>query len=244
MWDEDQLTSYPRPSVAVDVAVLTALPAAPAGAGVGTLAVLVTNGSATPGPALPGRFLRERQTVSECVSDVLRIKAGLTDVSAEPRLLSIFDDPSRDPRGWTLSLAHALVLPHRRLREATGEIVAISTQGRLAPGQSLLFDHEAIVSEAAAMVRESYERLPDPEGLLEHPFTLAQLRTVHQAVLGAQLRKDTFRRRMEANLRPLSGPDGAAVLRSDGGRPAQVYVRRSDLMPSPAAQRRLQLPRG
>jgi hypothetical protein len=155
----------------------------------------------------------------------------------------VFDDPHRDPRAWTLSLAHSLTLPYRQLSEAKGRLVSITANGELEAGEPLLFDHNAIVSAAAAGIRERYERLPDPDGLFKEFFTMAELRGVHEAVLGEHLLKDTFRRRMEPNLQPATQPDGSPVLRSDGGRPAQVYVRNQDVPPSPAAQRRLLLPR-
>jgi 8-oxo-dGTP diphosphatase len=241
---EADLTAYPRPNVAVDVAVLTALLRRTSDGGPGTLAVLVEDrDAAPPGRALPGRFLRERQTLTECVADVLRIKAGLEDVRVEPRLIKVFDDPTRDPRAWTLSLAHALVLPAQRLEGATGQLEGIALDGGLQSGESLLFDHDAIVREAAATMRERYELLPDPDSLLDDPFTIAQLRTVHEAVLGEHLLKDTFRRRMEPNLQPVIEPEGRPMLRSDGGRPAQVYVRSQDRELSPTAQRQLLLPR-
>lgn len=241
---EADLTAYPRPNVAVDVAVLTALPRRTSGESPGSLAVLVEDrGTAPHGRALPGRFLRERQTLTECVADVLRIKAGLEDVRAAPRLVRVFDDPDRDPRAWSLSLAHALVLPYERLNGAAGRLLGIAPDGALQSGDSLLFGHDTIVREAAATIRERYERLPDPDGLLDYPFTMAELRSVHEAVLGEHLLKDTFRRRMEPNLEPLIETNSVPVLRSDGGRPAQVYVRNQDRELSLASQRRLLLPR-
>jgi ADP-ribose pyrophosphatase YjhB (NUDIX family) len=227
--------------VAVDVAVLTVAPPT-GGRRTGCLAVLVEDVEGEDRRALPGRFLRQRQTVADCVTDALRVKAGL-EVKARARLLRVFDDPGRDPRGWTLSLAHALVLPPARLQAATGTLVAIARDGSLSTGESLLFDHDEIVTEATVRMREQYELLPDPDGLLDRPFTMAELRATHEAVLDASLLKDTFRRRMESHLQPLLDADGDPVLRSDGGRPAQVYVRRQDLELSASARRRLLLPR-
>jgi len=241
-WKSD-LARFPRPNVAVDIAVLSVLPQQPTDA-TGSLAVLVEGeAGGLRGRALPGRFLREGQTITACVDDVLSIKAGLNNVSAEPRLLRVFDDPHRDPRGWTLSLAHSLTLPPRRLQEATAGLVPIATNGELESGETLLFDHNAIVSEAAASIRDRYEQLPDPDGLLEDGFTMAELKGLHEAVIGEPLLKDTFRRRMEPNLQPLTDPDGARLLRSDGGRPAQVFVHRRDHPSVAALQRRVLLPR-
>ena len=237
------LTHFPRPSVAVDIAVLSVI-LDPGASGPGRLAVLLHDPSRTPGGrALPGRFLREGQTVAKSVVDVLAIKAGLHDVRAEARLLRVFDDPQRDPRGWTVSLAHSLTLAPHLLQQATGEWVGVTRSGRLDSGESLLFDHDAIVDEAAAAIRARYEQRPDPDGLLDSAFTMAALKSVHEAVLGERLLKDTFRRRMEPLLRPMLDADGGRVVRSDGGRPAQVYVRAEDRPPSASNQRRLLLPR-
>ncbi|MFL6028115.1 MAG: NrtR DNA-binding winged helix domain-containing protein, partial [Friedmanniella sp.] len=96
---------------------------------------------------------------------------------------------------------------------------------------------------AAATIRERYERQPDPDGLLEQPFTITELRSVHEAVIGEGLLKDTFRRRMEPQLHPLADAEGQPVLRSDGGRPAQVYVPAQDLSLTASTRRRLLLPR-
>lgn len=243
MRPSNDLARYPRPNVAVDVAILTVRPGSGT-AGLGSLAVLVQESAADPsGRALPGRFLRERQTVATAVADVLRVKAGLNDVRPVPRLLRVFDEPGRDPRGWTLSLAHSLTLAPPHLQEARGDLVGVTPDGELEGGQTLLFDHDLIVTEAAAAMRERYEHSPDPDGLLERPFTMAELRGVHEAVIGERLLKDTFRRRMEPQLRPETDEDGHPTLRSDGGRPAQVYVRAKELGLNDATRRRLLLPR-
>lgn len=48
--------------------------------------------------------------------------------------------------------------------------------------------------------RRRYARRPDPSRLLSEPFSLRELRLLHEAVLGEPLVKDTFRRRMEPQL--------------------------------------------
>lgn len=235
------LSRYPRPNVAIDVAVLTAVPATD-GSDLGSLQVLVLPSPVGRGWVLPGRFLREEQRIAECVADALRVKAGLSGFDSEPRLLRVFDEPGRDPRGWTLSIGHSLALPHARLAGAEGRLVPVNTKGQLPRSIPLDFDHDVIVPEAAAAMRRRYEVSPDPDGLLEGTFTMTGLRLVHEAVLGERLLRDTFRRRMEPGLVPLTDSRGERVMRSDGGRPAQVYAR-GDAVDSPAAIERLRLRR-
>ncbi|MCX6397194.1 MAG: hypothetical protein NTV23_11955 [Propionibacteriales bacterium] len=75
--------------------------------------------------------------------------------------------------------------------------------------------------------RKKYRDIrPDPEGFLSGTFTLAELRTVHEAVLSAELPKDAFNRRMEPLLEPVRRRDGSPVYGSGVGRPARVYRRK------------------
>lgn len=70
------------------------------------------------------------------------------------------------------------------------------------------------------------EALPDPDHCLPGPFTLRQLRKVHEAVVGTVLHKDTFNRRMKPFLEPVLDDDGERVLAdSVRGSPAGLYRR-------------------
>lgn len=225
------LESFPRPAVAVDLAILTVT-----GAG-GTdpeLRILVQQRSNPTGVALPGGFLRERTTVAGTADVVLQQKVGIAPhETIRPRLLRLFDDPHRDDRTWAVSAAHSLPLPQATLAGARGDLIPITADGHLEGVDSLLFDHDAIVAAAIADVRERYEIRqryagvgPDPDGFLPEPFTLFQLRRVHEAVLGEELHKDNFARRMKPYVEPVYDDDGEVALSTAlRGRPAALYRR-------------------
>lgn len=199
---------YPRPSVAVDTATLTVAD--------GELCVLEVRRSGPYGWALPGTFLHAGERLIDAVRRSLRDKAGVEGL--HPRQLRVFDEPDRDDRGWVLSVAHVAVVTverlSRRRRECT-RIVPVERPGRLPYG------HGDIIDEAVAEVRARYRDLPDPDGLLGERFTLRELRTVHEAVAGVALQRDTFRRAMEAGL------TGTGESVTPGrGRPAEVFARR------------------
>lgn len=215
------LEDYPRPSVAVDTAVLTV----PRG---GSLSVLVTmtNDSRSESSRewrLPGTFLHRGERLSDAVLRALREKAGVSGL--HPRQLRVFDAPDRDDRGWVLSVAHRDAVPAPQ--------IVLTDRTQLVPVDALpplAYDHAEIVAEAVGALRSEYERLPDPARLLDSPagedepadaFTIRDLRLLHERVLGRTLVADTFRRHMLENLEPTG-----VLRRGVRGKPAELYRRR------------------
>lgn len=222
MTDGADLTRYPHPHVAVDIAVLTVLPDAR------SLGVLVLTDSRTGRLVLPGRFIREGRTVEQTVDEVLLKKCDLAPRTVRPRLLAVFSDPSRDSRAWTMSVAHVVALPTGEVADRLGDFERVDLAGRLASRRTFAYDHADIVRAAATDLRDRYETVPDPEGLLDGPFTLSELRHVHESVLGERLSKDTFKRRMLRYLEEAVGDGGVRQVRRTAGRPAQLYGKRPE----------------
>ncbi|CAM2813322.1 NUDIX hydrolase [Prescottella defluvii] len=210
------LTDYPRPSVAVDVAVLTV--------DAGQLHVLAVEGPR--GLALPGSFLHPAERLSDAARRALRTKAGLTGTDFHQ--LAMFDAPDRDDRGWVLSMAHGAALPSGRLPHGA-KLVRI--EGRSVT-EALAFDHADMVSHAVDDLRSRYAHRLDPSGLLPDVFTVLELRRLYEAVYGRALPKDSFRRMV------IDALDTTGRMSSSGaGRPAELFRRRpgSDLPASAAA---------
>ncbi|MDI6910404.1 hypothetical protein [Nocardioides sp.] len=230
MTSPTDLEKFPRPGVTVDLAILTVVGASDTNP---ELRLLVQDRADPAGRALPGGFIRERWTVAQTVDDVLRRKVGINlSTSVEPRLLRVFDDPGRDERTWAISVAHSVSMREADLANADGDLVRVTGDGRLDGEGSLLFDHDQIVAAAVESLRERYEFRyryvdvhPDPDGFLPSPFTLHQLRKVHEAVVGAELHKDNFNRRMKPLLEPLLRKGEPVLSESLRGRPAALYRR-------------------
>ena len=195
-------SDYPRPSVAVDTAVLTVADR--------QLCVGVLRDDRSDQLRLPGTFLHEDETLADSVRRSLREKAGIDGV--EPEQLHVFDDPRRDNRGWVLSVAHVAVVRPGALGALT-PLPVVDAHG-------LDFDHDEIVRQAAKWMRADYAEHPDPAALLTEPFTIAALRGVHEAVAGERLQPDTFRRRMLPSLHDVDQRRRGGV-----GKPAALYAR-------------------
>jgi ADP-ribose pyrophosphatase YjhB (NUDIX family) len=226
-----KLEDYPRPSVAVDTAVLVV------GDHPGELDVLLHRRSSDHHGdqwALPGIFLharetpqglRDHETLADAVRRSLEQKVGLT--ATHPQQLHVFDRPDRDDRGWVLSVAH-VVLHLRRavepLLEARADVRLVDV-GEVA---DLPFDHVEIVGRAVARVRHEHALRPDPFNLLDDSFTLRRLHELHEAVAPPRRADqsnpsfDTFRRYMVGNgLVERTGE----VWQPPSGRPAHLYRR-------------------
>jgi len=225
------LLRFPRPSVAVDVAVLSVVPSAPGGLRLSVLCIRRGTGTHEGEWSLPGSFVRERERLDDAVQRTLRDKCGVEGLA--PTQLVVLDDPDRDDRGWVLSVAHLDTVP-------IGEAVELlqRTDVRWVPVREsgsarrsmlelpdrqrrLPFDHDEIVGHAVERLRSTYADRPDPHGLLGASFTVLELRRVHEAVLGTRLQKDTFRRAMVPGLVKTRSVETGTV-----GRPASRYRRR------------------
>lgn len=205
------LTDYPRPSVAVDVAVLTVDE---------VLKVLVVerpDGSY----ALPGTFLHPGERLADAATRALRDKAGLTDVVFHQ--LAMLDDPERDDRGWVLSMAHSAAVPAADI-PADAQLVPVTETADLA------FDHADIVRFAVDDLRRRCAAEVDPGGFAGESFTVLDLRTLYEVIYDRSYPKDTFRRHL------LHGLEPTGELRREGtGRPAEIYRRAAPLPSSTAA---------
>ncbi|MCC6710961.1 MAG: NUDIX hydrolase [Candidatus Pacebacteria bacterium] len=69
---------------------------------------------------LPGSVVRKNETLKMVISRVMANEVGLTDYKLE-KMIGIFDDPQRDPRGHFITVAF--------LVQVTGFISATNPQG-------------------------------------------------------------------------------------------------------------------
>jgi 8-oxo-dGTP diphosphatase len=223
------VSAFARPSLAVDVVLVSIREDA--------LVTLVLERSEHPyrGRAvLPGGFVRMDESLEDAALRVLRDKAGLTPIFLEQ--LYTFGDVRRDPRTRVISVAYiALVAPERfpgsdgdaqritaRIdvpwaEQTGGPVVLLAADG--AP-LKVGFDHTEIVGMAVKRLRGKLSYAPIGYQLLPERFTLLELQRVHEVILGRELNKDSFRRKMLA-----SGELEATGRRERdvGHRPAELY---------------------
>lgn len=167
--------------------------------------------------ALPGGYIHPETDASafDAAMRVIRSKAGLEPPYLEQ--LSTFAGPERDPRGWSVSIAHYALVPFTLIAEAGAQLV-LAHVDRL---QALPFDHAMIVTTAVERLRNKSQYSSLPCFLAGPAFTLPQLQRIYELLMGETLNKVSFRRKI-TEMDMLEAIDGE--FDSAGAhRPAQMY---------------------
>lgn len=168
-------------------------------------------------PALPGGYIhaQEDKDTQDAAERTLKAKTGIQSPYLEQ--LGVWSGPSRDPRGWSLSVVYFALVPEEVITAAGHKDVQLVSVDRL---KGLPFDHKDIVESAVQRVRNKSAYSTLAAHFCGEDFTLGELQGVYEAVLGEPVNKVSFRSRMKEMD---AFEDVPGVKRSDGGRPAQVY---------------------
>lgn len=180
---------YPRPVVAADCVVF--------GWNENGLHVLLVKRSTDPFAgkwSLPGGFVMEEETIDQTTTRILKSKAGLRNVFFEQ--LYTFSNNERDPRGWVITVAHyalvGLTTGMQEEREGSAESKWFAL-GKIPP---LAFDHREIVNAAITRLKGKVRYQPVGFELLPDKFTLRQLQQLYEDILGIEIDKRNFRKKI------------------------------------------------
>ena len=213
-------SQFPAFAVTVDVVILTM--------SAGALNVLLVRRGEDPFEgfwAIPGGFKRPNETLDEAAKRELREETG---VDAPPVLAQFgaYGDPGRDPRMNVVTVGYLAVLRDvgaiaagTDAAEAALTPVSDVLGGRL----QLAFDHQRIVRDAIDRARVELEATGIATAFVGQTFTMAELRSVYEAIWGVQLDAANFRRSILAEEGWVVPTGRRAQPGSSGGRPAELY---------------------
>lgn len=210
--------AFDRPSVTVDALVFTIAN--------DVLKVALVKRASEPFKnywALPGGFIDMKETLEESVKRKLSLKAGYENLYLEQ--LATFGDPKRDPRTRVITVVYFALTSSDNFRSVTSDSVVESQlfDVKKLPPQ-LAFDHKEIIKFGLKRLKSKIQYSNIAYGLLPREFTLTELQKVYEVILGTNVDKRNFRKKMLATKLLIS----TKKKRTDSAhRPAELFRFRS-----------------
>ena len=188
--------------------------------------------------ALPGRRVRDDESLDDTAHRALDELARITAPDAHLEQLRTYGEVSRDPRSRVVSVAYLALTPTTQdpPDDVRARLVDVDELDR-SDDALLAYDHERIVADALERARSKLEYTSLATAFVEEPFTLAELRGVYEAVWGVPLDPANFRRKVATTRGFVEPVEGVAKPGPGGGRPAKLYRRGSEHRLHPAMLR-------
>ena len=192
----------------------------------GELAVLLVERANDPFAgelALPGGFLRGRESLLDTARRELAEETGLDPSTFHLDQVGVYSAPDRDPRDpRVITCAYLAIAPDLPMPTAGSDAKAArwsSVADALRTG--LAFDHDGILRDAVDLARVKVQFTTVATAFSDAEFTIGDLRAVYEVVWGVELDKPNFHRKVT---------DAAGFIEPTGGkrptpngRPAALY---------------------
>ena len=182
---------YPRAALTVDCVVF--------GFDEGALKVLLIRRGIEPYQdhwALPGGFVKPDETLAAAALRELQEETGLREVYLEQ--LYTFGEIERDPRERVISIAYFALVRRADHLPAAATDAAEAEWFEAEQVPALAFDHAKILKMALERLRGKIRWQPVGFELLPRKFTLTRFQALYEAILGRDLDKRNFRKKLLA----------------------------------------------
>lgn len=168
--------------------------------------------------ALPGGWIHvgEDADAEAAIRRVLADKTGAGGFYLEQ--LRTYSGPQRDPRGWSMSVAHLALVPRPELTFSEDDNTRLFALGEL---PELAFDHARIIADADQRLRGKGAYSTLPASFLGEAFTLSEMQRAYEVVLDRSLDQSSFRRKVMGL--DILDPVGRAEPSPDRKRPPQMF---------------------
>ncbi len=145
--------------------------------------------------ALPGYFVRPDEDLDEAAIRVLFELTGLRDVYLEQ--VKAFGTVDRHPFGRVITVSYfSLIKIDNFVLREDSEIASQISWHSIADLPELAFDHHAILQECLIRLKRLVRIQPVGFELLPRKFTLTALQHLYEAILGTEMEKRNFRKKI------------------------------------------------
>ena len=142
--------------------------------------------------AFPGGFLKMDETAEEGAKRELKEETGLENAYIQQ--LHTFSAPNRDPRERVITIAYYALVNIQEVKG--GDDAASARWFPLDEIPPLAFDHDYILRMATQKLREQIHFQPIGFELLPAKFTIKELQSLYEAILGINFDRRNFSKKM------------------------------------------------
>lgn len=211
---QSSLVQIVGPAVAVDTLIFSVIK--------GKLRVLliqIATGPYAKKWALPGGLVMMNESLEEAAERVLSEKAGVDGIYLEQ--LATFGDPERDMRVRSVAVAYSALVNSDEFAPKTNEYYSDIAWHDVDHLPLLAFDHREIIAYGRRRLENKLGYSNIAYALLPKEFTLSELQSVYEIILGRTIDKRNFRKKI-SDIKLVR--ETGKVRRDGPSRPAKLYA--------------------
>lgn len=150
-------------------------------------------------PGFPGGLILPKETAEDAVARNIEEKGLVNSKKIYMEQLYTFSTLNRDPRGRVVSVAYIALVPWALLSAKEQMSNKEVWWQEIYPKNKMAYDHDKILSVALKRLKSRITYSTVSSKLVPNEFTLTQLEKVCEVVLGGDIDKRNFRKKLLKN---------------------------------------------
>lgn len=143
---------------------------------------------------LPGGIIYEKESTDDAAQRSLRELTGLENIFLEQ--IKAFGEPNRIPLNRVITIGYYALINREEYDVKAGQTVSEAKWYKINSIPNLIYDHNEILAFGLKKLQNRILNAPIGFNLLPEKFTLLQLMHLYEEILGKELDKSNFRRKI------------------------------------------------
>lgn len=143
---------------------------------------------------LPGGWIRKQESIDAAAYRLLHELTGLNQIYLEQ--LKAFGDPERFPLDRVITIGYYALVKRENYEVKAGFTASEVGWFKLKDIPPLIYDHDQILNFSLEHLRKRIRQAPVGFNLLPEKFTLLDLMHLYEEILGVDMDKPNFRRKI------------------------------------------------
>jgi len=143
---------------------------------------------------LPGGWIKEKESIDNAAHRLLAELTGLDNIYLEQ--LKAFGEPNRFPLGRVITIGYYALVKREDYNIKAGFTASDAKWYKINQVPDLIYDHNEILNFSLSNLQNRVRQAPLGFNLLPEKFTLLELMHLYEEILGVEMDKSNFRRKI------------------------------------------------